>query len=82
MNARNQAKVGTGMPNPRERHGRENVHVRYRSDKHGEAETNVTADERDALHRAGRLLLDRGDSRLLASMDNWHFLPNLKRQRP
>jgi hypothetical protein len=70
------------MRDRNERHGRRDVHVRYRSDKHGEAETIVSPDERDALHRAGRLLLDRGDSRLLASMDNWHFLPNLKNPRP
>lgn len=78
------------MPNPRnrhhegsrERHGRENIHVRYSSDRHGEAEAIVTPDERDALRRAGRLLRDRGDSRLLASMDNWSFMDHLKRPRP
>lgn len=54
----------------RERHG------------HGEAEAIVTPDERDALHCSGRLLRDRGDSRLLASMDNWSFMDHLKRPRP
>lgn len=80
------------MPDPRdrhyegsrERHGRENIHVRYSSDRHGEAEAIVTPDDRDALQRSGRLLRDRGDSRLLASMDNWTdmFSGHLKRPRP
>lgn len=46
----------------RERHGRKDIHVRYRSDKHGEAETIVSPE-------------------LLASMDDWSFLPHLKRPR-
>ena len=61
------------------RHGRENIHVRYRSRRHGEAEAIVTPGERDALHREGALVRDYGDSRYLASADNWPFADRLKR---
>lgn len=65
------------------RHGREHVHVTYQMDDGREAQTIVTPDERDALHQAGRLTRDHGDSRLLAGMDRWsnRFSLDLKRPR-
>lgn len=54
-----------------EQHGREHVHVTYRMGDGREAQTIVSPQDRDALHRGGHLIGDHGDSRLLASMDRW-----------
>lgn len=53
------------------RDSREEVHVTYRGSDGNEYQALVTETQRDALHRAGALTRDRGESRLLASMDRW-----------